>query len=51
MSGLEWLVSSPRFEATAIAEDGMPVWLSCIDPRAFALHKFWLSKRETREPS
>jgi hypothetical protein len=51
MSGLEWLVSSPRFEAAAIAEDGMPVWLSCIDPRAFALHKFWLSKRETREPS
>ena len=49
INGLNWLVNCPRFEATAIAEDGMPVWLSCIDPRAFALHKFWVSKQESRE--
>ena len=49
IDGLNWLVNSPRFEATAIAEDGMPVWISCIDPRAFALHKYWLSKQESRE--
>lgn len=49
IDGLKWLVSSPRFEGTAIAEDGMPVWMSCIDPRAFALHKYWLSKQDSRE--
>ena len=49
IDGLKWLVSSPRFAATAIAEDGMPVWMSCIDPRAFALHKSWVSKQESRE--
>jgi hypothetical protein len=50
IDGLSWLVNSPRFEATAIAEDGMPVWMSCIDPRSFALHKLWVSKQEDREP-
>lgn len=49
IDGLKWLVNSPRFEATAIAEDGLPVWMSCIDPRAFALHKYWLSKQDSRE--
>ncbi len=49
IDGLKWLVNSPRFEATAIAEDGMPVWINCIDPRAFALHKFWLSKQDSRD--
>ncbi len=49
IDGLNWLVSCPRFEATAIAEDGLPVWMSCIDPRAFALHKAWVSKQESRE--
>jgi hypothetical protein len=49
IDGLKWLVSSPRFEATAIAEDGMPVWMNCIDPRAFALHKYWVSKQASRE--
>lgn len=50
IDGLSWLINSPRFEATAIAEDGMPVWMSCIDPRAFALHKQWVSMRDSREP-
>jgi hypothetical protein len=49
IDGLKWLINSPRFEATAIAEDGMPVWMGCIDPRAFALHKYWLSKQDGRE--
>jgi hypothetical protein len=26
----------------------MPVRMSCIDPRAFALHKLWLSRRADR---
>ncbi len=49
IDGLKWLVSSPRFEATSISEDGLPVRISCIDPRAFALHKYWLSKQDSRE--
>ena len=50
IDGLQWLVSSPRFEASAIAEDGIPVWMSCIDPRAFALHKRWVAQQATRDP-
>lgn len=50
IDGLQWLINSPRFEATAIAEDGMPVWMSCIDPRAFALHKYWISRQPARDP-
>jgi hypothetical protein len=50
IDGLKWLVSAPKFSATAIGEDGLPVWMSCIDPRAFALHKFWVSQQLTRDP-
>lgn len=48
--GLQWLMNAPRFEAVVIGEDGLPVWMPCIDPRAFALHKFWMSKRLDRDP-
>ena len=48
--GLEWLVHAPKFERVAIGADGVPLWMSCIDPRAFALHKLWLSKQFDREP-
>ncbi len=49
IQGLEWLVNAPRFDEVAIAEDGEPVWLACVDPRAFALHKLWVSKQPMRE--
>jgi Nucleotidyltransferase len=48
--GLDWLINSPRVEAVAIDERGYPVRLVAIDPRAFALHKAWVSRREDREP-
>jgi hypothetical protein len=48
--GLGWLINSPRLEAVAIDERGYPVRLVAIDPRAFALHKAWVSRREDREP-
>lgn len=48
--GLQWLVNAPRFEQIAIGFDGRPLWISCIDPRVFALHKLWLSKQGGREP-
>jgi hypothetical protein len=48
--GLGWLINSPRLDAVAIDERGYPVRLVAIDPRAFALHKAWVSRREDREP-
>jgi hypothetical protein len=49
--GLEWLMNAPRFEAMVIADDGLPVWMSCIDPRVYALYKYWLAtKVESRDP-
>lgn len=48
--GLQWLVNSPKLEAVAVDEDGKPVPFRVPDPRAFALHKAWLSQQPTREP-
>jgi hypothetical protein len=48
--GLDWLINSPKFEAVAIDERGYPVRMAVIDPRAFALHKAWVSAREDRDP-
>jgi hypothetical protein len=48
--GLGWLVSSPKMDVTAIDERGYPVRMVVIDPRAFALHKAWVSSREDRDP-
>jgi hypothetical protein len=48
--GLQWLMNAPRFQAIVVGEDGLPLCLSCIDPRAFALHKYWLSQRSDRDP-
>lgn len=47
---LEWLLSSPRFEQTVIGDDGFPALMVTVDPRAFLIHKLWLSEREDREP-
>ena len=47
--GLGWLINSPRLEAAALDERGYPVRVVAIDPRAFALHKAWLSRRDDRE--
>lgn len=48
--GLQWLLNSPKLDAVAIDEDGWPVPMRVPDPRAFALHKAWLSGLPTREP-
>lgn len=47
---LEWVVEAPRFEATAIDETGLPCRIVASDPRWFAAHKLWLSKRPDRDP-
>jgi hypothetical protein len=48
--GLQWLLNSPKLDAVAIDEDGWPVSIRVPDPRAFALHKAWLSGQNSREP-
>jgi hypothetical protein len=48
--GLEMIVDAPRFSSVAVAEDGLPVWISAADPRWWAAHKLWLAARPDREP-
>ena len=43
-------MNSPKLDAVAIDEDGWPVPMRVPDPRAFALHKAWLSGLDSREP-
>ena len=47
---LQWLLNAPKMETVAIDEDGWPVPMRVPDPRAFALHKAWLSVQASREP-
>lgn len=47
---LEWLANSPRVEQVVIASNGAPVMMPVPDPRAFAIHKAWLSHQVDREP-
>jgi hypothetical protein len=49
IEGLSWLVNSPKASATVIDERGYPLRFSCPDPRAFAVHKLWLSRRADRD--
>ena len=49
IEGLSWLVNSPKTSAVAIDQRGYPLSYSTPDPRAFALHKFWLSRRADRD--
>lgn len=46
---LEWVVEAPRFDAVAIADDGLPCRIVATDPRWFAAHKLWLSTLSDRE--
>jgi hypothetical protein len=47
---LHWFISSPKFTQIVIGDDGMPAPMIVPDPLAFALHKFWLSNQDDREP-
>lgn len=47
--GLQWLLSAPKVSTVVIDEDGLPAPMRVPDPRAFALHKAWLSQQADRE--
>lgn len=47
---LQWLANSPCVDSVIIASNGMPVRARVPDPRAFAVHKAWLSGQPERDP-
>ncbi|WP_375456052.1 GSU2403 family nucleotidyltransferase fold protein [uncultured Methylobacterium sp.] len=50
IAGLAWLVNAPKVDATIVDARGYPLGITVPDPRAFALHKSWLSERPDRDP-
>jgi hypothetical protein len=50
IEGLDWLQNSPAFDAVAVDEKGEPVRIVAPDPRVWAVHKLWLSRRADRQP-
>lgn len=51
IDGLVWLESAPDFETVVTDERGGPLRLVTADPRVFAAHKLWMSKRADRDPA
>lgn len=47
---IQWLCNAPAVEAVLVGSDGMPVRARVPDPRAFAIHKAWLSQQPDRDP-
>jgi hypothetical protein len=49
IKNLHWLISSPNIYQVVIGKDGFPSAMTVPDPRAFSLHKLWLSKQVNRQ--
>jgi len=49
IDSLKWVLSAPTFEQIVFDSIGMPVLLNAIDPRAFVLHKWYVSKQPDRD--
>jgi hypothetical protein len=49
IDGLSWLQNSPQLSQIVLDERGYPLTLQVPDPRAFALHKIWVSERPDRD--
>lgn len=47
--GLDWLINAPKIETVVIDERGYPAPIVAVDPRIYALHKFWLAARDDRD--
>jgi hypothetical protein len=45
----EWLLLGHPIQHVVCARDGSPAPLVVLDPRWMALHKMWLSRKETRK--
>jgi hypothetical protein len=51
IEGLGWHENASPFEAIAIDEKGEPLRIVTSDPRIWAAHKLWVSKRDNRDPN
>jgi hypothetical protein len=49
IKNLQWLISAPKFDQVVVGEDGFPATMVVPDPRAFAVHKLWLSSQKDRD--
>lgn len=49
IGSLRWLVNAPKVEAIAIDKKGYPFRMVVPDPRAFAIHKLWVSEQLNRK--
>ncbi len=49
IANLDWLRDAPKLETILIDEDGFPLRVTVADPRAFALHKLWVSDQPSRK--
>ncbi len=49
INSMEWLVASPKISTIAIDSKGYPFRMVIADPRAFTIHKLWLSTQANRE--
>lgn len=50
IEAMEWLLAAPQLEQTIVAADGIPLRICVPEPRTFALHKLWVSRRPGRDP-
>ncbi len=46
---LHYLTAAPKFSQVVVGQDGWPVTMTVPDPRAFAIHKLWLSVQGDRD--
>lgn len=49
VEGLAWLQNVPQIQQILLDERAQPFLMIVPDPRAFALHKLWISERPDRE--
>ncbi|MFT4925163.1 MAG: hypothetical protein ACI8WB_001253 [Phenylobacterium sp.] len=50
INSLKWHVASPRFREIVFDQQGFPLTLETVDPRAFILHKWYVSQQDDRRP-
>lgn len=51
IDSLKWHIASPRYSEVVFDEQGMPLKIDTVDPRAFVLHKVYVSKKADRRPA
>lgn len=47
---LQWLCNAPTADVVIVGANGMPIRVRVPDPRAFMVHKAWLSQQVNRNP-